>query len=205
MSANDKEVTGFKKFWKVLRWFVLGALLLVIILMVTKPSRPAPEISQDDQKQLSQDFEQKMEHMEEAQQNGETGGHEEFTPEEVNASLTQMSANAEAALGAGAAESADAKIVGINFDGDEATGQFIVHQYGKDIYVTLSGHLSAKDGYANIELTSAKIGNLSVPVSMINPRLQAKMAEPDQHEKLKLPDFIADLRVENGKLVIVEK
>jgi hypothetical protein len=116
-----------------------------------------------------------------------------------------MSANAEAAMGAGAAENADTKIVGINFVDDEATGQFIVHQYGKDIYITLSGHLSAKDGYANIELTNAKIGNLSVPVSMINPRLQAKLAEPDQHEKLKLPDFIADMRVENGKLVIVEK
>jgi uncharacterized protein YpmS len=205
MSANDKEVTGFKKFWKVLRWFILGALVLVIILMITKPSRPAPELSQTDQKQLSQDFEQKMEHMEEAQQNGESGGHEEFTPEEVNASLSEMSANADAAMGAASAEKVDTKIVGINFVDDEATGQFIVHQYGKDIYITLIGHLSAKDGYANIELTSAKIGNLSVPVSMINPRLQAKLAEPDQHEKLKLPEFIADMRVENGKLVIVEK
>lgn len=202
---SDKEVTGFKKFWRVFRWVILSILVLVIILMITKPKPPAPEISAEDQKQLSQDFEQKMEHMEEAQQNGETGGHEEFTPEEVNASISTMAANAEKEMGQGSADAADAKIVGINFEGDEATGQFIVHQYGKDIYVTLSGHLSARDGYANIDLTSAKIGNLSVPVSMINPRLQAKMAEPEQHDRLKLPDFIADLRVENGKLVIVEK
>lgn len=69
----------------------------------------------------------------------------------------------------------------------------------------MSGHISAKDGYANIELTNAKIGNLSVPVALINPRLQQRLAEPEQRERLKLPDFIADLRVENGRLVIVEK
>jgi hypothetical protein len=71
--------------------------------------------------------------------------------------------------------------------------------------VTMSGRLGAKDGYANIELTSAQIGKLSVPVALINPRLQQRLAEPAQHERLKLPDFVADLRVEHGKLVIVQK
>src|ERR1039457_1767875 len=181
-----------KKAWKVIRWIVLVSLVIAIVLMVTKPSRPAPPIPEADKKQLSNQFEQKLERLEQTKASGETGASEQFTPEEVNASLEDMTVNAE-------------KVVGINFVGDQATGQFIVNQYGKDIYVTMSGHLSAKDGYANIELTDAKIGNLSVPVSLINPRLQQRLAEPDQREKLKLPDFIADLRVENGKLVIVEK
>ena len=193
------------KSWKVLRWFILAALIVAIVLMLMKPSRPAPELSKTEQKQLSQDFEQKLEHMEEARSNGESGARAEFTPEEVNAGLTDMAANADKAIAPGPAENVDARIVGINFLGDEATGQFIVHHYGQDFYITLSGHLSARDGYANIEVTNAKIGDLTVPASMINPRLQAKLAEPEQREKLKLPDFVQDLRVENGKLVIVEK
>jgi hypothetical protein len=116
-----------------------------------------------------------------------------------------MSVNAQQAMGPGAAENANMKIVAIDFVDDEAIGQFIVNQYGKDIYITMSAHLGAKDGYANLELTSAKIGNLSVPVSLINPRLQQKLAEPEQRDRLKLPDFVADMRVEHGKLVIVEK
>ena len=194
-----------KKAWKVIRWIVLVSLVIAIVLMVTKPSRPAPPIPEADKKQLSSQFEQKLERLEQTKASGETGATEQFTPEEVNASLEDMTVNAEKAMGPGAADDVKTKVVGINFVGDQATGQFIVNQYGKDIYVTMSGHLSAKDGYANIELTDAKIGNLSVPVSLINPRLQQRLAEPDQREKLKLPDFIADLRVENGKLVIVEK
>jgi hypothetical protein len=194
-----------KKSWKVIRWIVLVSLVAVILLMITKPSRPAPPVPEEAKKPLAQAFEQKLEHLEQTKESGESGATEQFTPEEVNASLEDMTANAEKAMGPGAADDLKTKVVGVNFVGDEATGQFIVNQYGKDIYVTMSGHLSAKDGYANIELTDAKIGNLSVPVSLINPRLQQRLAEPEQRERLKLPDFIADLRVENGRLVIVEK
>jgi hypothetical protein len=194
-----------KKSWKVIRWIVLVALVAVIVLMITKPSRPAPPVPEAAKKPLAEAFEQKLEHLEQTKASGETGATEQFTPEEVNASLEDMSANAEKAMGPGTADDLKTKVVGVNFVGDEAIGQFIVNQYGKDIYVTMSGHLSAKDGYANIELTDAKIGNLSVPVALINPRLQQRLAEPDQRERLRLPEFIADLRVENGKLVIVEK
>jgi hypothetical protein len=34
---------------------------------------------------------------------------------------------------------------------------------------------------------------------------QRKMAEPENREKLRLPDFVASLRVENGELVITQK
>jgi hypothetical protein len=37
----------------------------------------------------------------------------------------------------------------------------------------------------------------------VNDQLQKKMEE--QKDRLKLPDFVADLRVENGQLVIKEK
>ena len=33
-----------KKAWKVIRWIVLVSLVIAIVLMLTKPSRPAPPI-----------------------------------------------------------------------------------------------------------------------------------------------------------------
>ena len=194
-----------KKFWNVVRWFILAGLLLVIVLMLSTPKRPAPRIGGGLQKQLAEQFEQKLEHLEAAKQEGVHGQSETFSAEEVNAGLQDMTANADTMMGTGRADDVEVKIVGVNFIGDEAVGQFIVPRFGRDIYITMSGHLSSRDGYANIELTSAKIGNLDVPVSLINPRLQQRLQEPSQKERLKLPEFIADMRVESGKLVFVEK
>lgn len=190
-----------KDFWNIARWVFLGLLGAVVLLLISKPVNPAPSVPADQHKQLSTQFEEKLGHLEEAKSSGEAGSSEQFDAAEVNAGLNDMTANAQKS---GSSE-ADVRIVGVNFIGDEAVGQFIVNRYGRDLYVTMSGRLSAKNGYATIELTTAKIGRLSVPVSLINPRLQQRLAEPAQRERLKLPDFIADLRVENGKLVIVQK
>jgi hypothetical protein len=192
-----------KKAWAILRWVVTALLVLVIVLMLSKPHPPAPVVAPAEQKQLSTQFEQKLEHLATVRTAGESGASEAFTPGEVNAGLQDMTANA--AKGPSSSEEVPVKVVSVNFIGDEAIGQFIVNRYGKDIYVTMAGHLSAKDGYANIEITQAKIGELSVPSGLINPRLQQRLAEPEQRERLKLPDFVADIRVENGKLIFVEK
>jgi len=40
---------------------------------------------------------------------------------------------------------------------------------------------------------------------LINPTLQGKLSERGSRANLKLPDFISDLRVENGQLVVQPK
>ena len=91
----------------------------------------------------------------------------------------------------------------VSMDGDLVRGQFLTQIAGKDVYLTLAGHLGAKDGYATFQATEAKVGDLSVPVSLVNDALQKKMVE--QHDQLKLPNNVKDLRVENGEMVLVEK
>lgn len=91
----------------------------------------------------------------------------------------------------------------VSMDGDLVRGQFVTQIAGKDVYLTLAGHIGAKDGYATFDATEVKIGNLSVPASLINDVLQKKLAE--QRDQLKLPANVKDLKVENGQLVFVEK
>jgi len=88
-------------------------------------------------------------------------------------------------------------------DGDIVRGQFLTQIAGRDVYVTLGGHLGAKDGYATFDATEAKIGDLSIPTSLVNEALQKKLL--DQRDQLKLPDNVKDVRVENGELVLVPK
>ena len=91
----------------------------------------------------------------------------------------------------------------VGFDGDVVKGQFLTQVAGKDVWVTVAGHLGSKDGYATFEPTQFKVGEMSVPVSLVNDALQKKLAE--QRDQLKLPDYIGDLKVENGELVMKEK
>ncbi len=91
----------------------------------------------------------------------------------------------------------------VSMDGDIVRGQFLTQIAGKDVYLTLAGHLGAKDGYATFDATEVKVGDLSVPASLVNEVLQKKLAE--QRDQLKLPNNVKDLKVENGELVFVEK
>ncbi|HEY6303468.1 MAG TPA: hypothetical protein VIX14_10415 [Terriglobales bacterium] len=91
----------------------------------------------------------------------------------------------------------------VSMDGDIVRGQFLTQIAGKDVYLTLAGHLGSKDGYATFDATEVKVGDLSVPAALVNEVLQKKLAE--QRDQLKLPNHIKDLKVENGELVLVEK
>jgi hypothetical protein len=91
----------------------------------------------------------------------------------------------------------------VSFDGDTVHGQFLTEIAGKDVWITVSGHLSSKDGYAEFEPTEFKVGDLNVPVSLVNPALQKKLAE--QRDRLKLPDNVGGMKVENGELVMQQK
>ena len=91
----------------------------------------------------------------------------------------------------------------VSMDGDIVRGQFLTQIAGKDVYLTLAGHLGSKDGYATFDATEVKVGDLSVPASLVNEVLQKKLAE--QRDQLKLPNNVKDIKVENGELVFVEK
>ena len=91
----------------------------------------------------------------------------------------------------------------ISFEGDLVHGQFLTEIAGKDVWITISGHIGSKDGYASFDPTEFKVGDLNVPVSLVNSALQQKLAE--QRDRLKLPDFVGGMKVENGELVLTQK
>ena len=91
----------------------------------------------------------------------------------------------------------------ISFDRDVVHGQFLTDIAGKDVWITVSGHLGSKDGYATFDPTEFKVGDLDIPISLVNPALQNKMAE--ERDRMKLPDYVGGVKVENGQLVMQQK
>ena len=113
---------------------------------------------------------------------------------------TSLPSSPDVAIGEGQPEVKDYKV---NFEGDVARGQFVTQIGGKDVYVTLAGHLGSKDGYATFDPTEFKIGDLNVPISLVDGALQKKLGE--QRDRLKLPDDVGSIAVQNGQLVATQK
>jgi hypothetical protein len=74
----------------------------------------------------------------------------------------------------------------VTMDGDVVHGKFLTTIAGKDVWVTISGHMGEKDGYATFDPTEFKVGDMNVPVSLVNPALQRKLAE--ERDRLKVPN-----------------
>jgi hypothetical protein len=212
------------KIYRTVRWFVFIGLVLAVGMMLKRPTPAAAPLTAMTVAEKSAEFNSKLESLKSAEEGGTSGTEASFTSDEVNSFIAdstiraaQQAANppSEHPSVEPAAEAvptlSDDEIKAaldktqIAFEGDEVVAQTMVQRYGRNIYVTVRGKLGAKDGYLEFVPTAFKIGALSVPVSLVNDRLQEKLAEPENHEKLKLPAFIADLRIENGELKIKER
>jgi hypothetical protein len=91
----------------------------------------------------------------------------------------------------------------ISFEGEITRGQFLTQIAGKDVYVTLAGRLGSQNGYITFDPTEFKVGELNVPVVLVEGELHKKLAE--QREQLRLPDDVSSIRVEDGELVMTQK
>jgi hypothetical protein len=201
----------------------LVASLMAIILVLKKPAPVAQPQAPAAIAEHAQSFDRKMAEFEQAtQQSASIAASSPSNPEagrtapkaevhinsdEIGAVLAQTLGNA-----GGAALAPDSNIgsaaptikdQSVTMDGDLVHGQFLTEIAGKDVWVTVSGHIGEKDGYATFDPTEFKVGDLSVPVSLVNPALQKKLAE--ERDRLKLPDNVGAMKVQNSELVMQQK
>ncbi|MGH9510511.1 MAG: hypothetical protein ACRD2U_00080 [Terriglobales bacterium] len=212
------------KKWKIDRIISVATLVtsaLALFLVLKKPQPVAPPQPPAVAAANAQSFQTKVEQLEQPKDPGQPPAQVRLNSDEVSAALMQAAStipmsSLQAATGTGlpitVPSSADAAIAPgepevkdyqVNFDGDIARGQFVTKIGGKDVYVTLAGHLGSKDGYATFDPTEFKVGDLNVPISLVNDSLQKKLNE--QKDRLKLPDNVGDMKVENGQLVMTQK
>jgi len=212
------------KWQRIISLATLAISVFTLFLVLHKPAPVAAPISPAATAANAQSFQEKVNRLDQPTATGESGSEVRLTGGELTAAIAQatglLPATAHAPSNANSGSSSSSppspggapefpgavpniKDYQVSMDGDTVRGQFLTQIAGKDVYLTLAGHLGAKDGYATFEATEVKLGDLSVPVSLVNDALQKKLAE--QHDQLKLPNNVKDLKVENGELVFVEK
>ncbi len=208
--------------WKIDRIISVATLvtsLLALSLVLKKPAPVAAPQPAAAAAANAQSFQEKVQQLDQPKEEGQPPAEVRLSSNEVSAALAQAAgqipmaaatqalsglssqiASPDAAVAPGQPEVKDYQV---SFDGDVAHGQFLTQIAGKDVWVTLSGHLGSKDGYATFDPTEFKVGDLNVPVSLVNDALQKKLNE--QRDRLKLPDNVGGMKVENGELVMTQK
>lgn len=208
------------KKWKLDRIISLATLvssIIAIILVLKKPQPVSQPMPPAVAKEKAESFQEKIEQLEQPRPAGQPPMEVHLNADEVSAAIDQAAgalstavpatglpssvpSSADAPLATGQPEIKDYQVT---FDGDVARGQFVAQIGGKDVYVTLTGHLGSKDGYATFDPTEFKVGDLDIPTSLVNGALQKRLTE--QRDRLKLPDDVGSIRVENGELVMTQK
>ena len=191
---------------------IISATILILLigaftLAVKKPVPVSTPQSPTARAEQAQSFETKISQLEQAQAEGRAGEEVRLTADEIRAAFAQSAASTGSQPVTVPVSTGEGlptiEAPQVSFEGDIVKGQFVTEMSGKKVYITVNGRLGAKDGYATFEPTKFKVGDLTIPVSLVHNALQKKLVE--EREKLKLPDYISDLKIENGELVIRQK
>jgi hypothetical protein len=97
------------------------------------------------------------------------------------------------------------KDVQVNMDGDLIEAHIIFNLHGQDLSLDLDGHLVSENGYLKFEPVDGKLGSLPLPQSVLDAAVDKLMSSPENRDKMKLPDDINDVQIENGQAVVSYK
>lgn len=195
----------------------LTGAVITVYQVLSKPQPVAEPLAPEAARTSAVSFDQKLQELYAPRTPDRAPLEVHFTSDEVSAEVTQSltppttqaplskPGNSEPASPDSVVGAGDVKVQSyqVKLDGDIARGQFLTEIGGKDVYVTLAGHLGSQDGYVTFDPTEFKVGDLSIPVSLVNSALQKKLA--DEREQLRLPHGVASLRIENSELVITQR
>lgn len=212
------------KLQRIISFATLAISILTLILVLKRPAPVASPVAPAVAAANAQSFQDKVNQLAKPKEAGQGESEVRMNSGEVSAALAEAAGVLPAITGAANSAASGASPAGlsptgpamqfpgavpnikdyqVSMDGDTVRGQFLTQIAGKDVYLTLAGHIGSKDGYATFDATEVKVGDLSVPAALVNEVLQKKLSE--QRDQLKLPDNVKDIKVENGELVLVEK
>ena len=197
MAQQDARVSN----WKVIRWSVVAFLVLVVLLLMKNPAPITQPMAPDQVRQYSESFETKLQNLADSHARGETDlAH--FSEDEINAEFQKTAQ--EQALKSGQSPS-DVQAWRFSLANDTAVAQTGYSVAGKEVELTIAGKIGISDGYFTFTPTEGRIGSMPMPLSVLKSQLKSKLLTPENRDKLKLPDYISDLRIEDGQLIIAVK
>jgi hypothetical protein len=199
------------KKWKIDRiisLLTLATAVVAVCLAIRKPQPVAPPQTPAMAAANVESFQEKFQQLEKPRDPETPPAEIHITGNEVSAAFADAAGNIPAVAKQLSPDTdlgsmPDIQDKQVTFDGDQAHGQFLVNIAGKNVWLTVSGHIGSKDGYVTFDPTEFKVGDMNIPVSLVNDRLQKRLLE--QRDHMKLPDNVGGVKIENGELVVTQK
>lgn len=214
--AEAKRTSLWKLIFRLARWSTYAVVVVTLVLALHKTPPPPVETNP----QAAARAEQKFEDAERAVANGQSAivrvdetelnsylsSHLELSGKEQAKPATPAEQPADSDGSAPTAQDVEqmrsnVRDFKIQLEDDRVKAYVLFDVHGKDVTLQLEGRLSAQNGYLNFQPVNGRIGSLPIPQSTVESAVRRLMESPENHEKLKLPPQIADLRIENGEVV----
>lgn len=224
------NATPFATIRKIFGWFVLAVLVLTLFLILKQS--PAPNVTTS--LTAAESAERKLDAAAQAAQSGQPA-QVQLDSSELNSYLAQnlqlagskssdpaasstntsSTQQTDSPVSAPATSGADPQTieqaastvedVKVNLDGDLVETYVVFDFHGKDLSLQIDGHLYTQDGYLKFDPVSGKFGSFPLPQSAFQEAVERMTTSPENREKLRLPNNISDIEVENGQVVISYK
>jgi len=227
-TGTARSATGlFRSFYRVFRWICLAGTILVLFLML-RPSSP-PQIESSASAAASADKK-----IEEFQSSAGSGSEQrlEMDESELNAWLSRNLALkrpagsrsripqnteslielAKVATGGQAVTSEElqraqssVRDVRIELLENSLLVYALFDFHGMDLSLVLEGQPLVRDGYIKLEPSRGQLGSLPLMAGTLQSATARIFNSPENKEKFKLPPGIQDIRIEQGRLVVVSR
>lgn len=202
--------------FRVIRWTTYGSALILLILLLHKAAPPPVERNAEAAARVEQKFADVQQavsqgqpatlRMDETELNSYLASHLDFGGGSLANDAPSNAGGA--ASGADNATSQDIRNIQSNVRDvkvqlveDRLKAYVVFDVHGKDMTLRLEGRLGARNGFLRFDPVSGQLGALPIPHSTLRAAVKKMMESPENRDKLKLPDEISDLRIENGEMV----
>lgn len=214
--AETKRTSLWNVIFRLVRWSTYAVVVVTLILALHKTPPPPVETNPQAAARAEQKFEDAARavangqsaimRVDETELNSYLSSHLELSGKEVAKPATPAEQPADSDGSAPTAKDVErmrsnVRDFKIQLEDDRVKAYVLFDVHGKDMTLQLEGRLSAQNGYLNFQPVNGQIGSLPIPQSTLESAVRRLMGSPENREKLKLPQQIADLRIENGEVV----
>jgi hypothetical protein len=226
-SGASKQAGPFRRFFRIFRWFALVGVILAFYFML-RPSTP-PHIAasheaakraeakiEEFQSSIGQGAEYRLE-MDEAELNGwlsenlalkrTTGSGLEQSQASPPSTDQAKPATDDLSAESKALEQLQSSVRDVKIEILEDTVRIyaLFDMHGMDLSLELEGRPAVRDGYVRLEPVRGKLGSLPLMAGTLRSVADRVFESPENKEKFRLPPDIRDVRIEQGRLVVVSR
>jgi len=101
----------------------------------------------------------------------------------------------------GATDAVTVKDMRVKLTDDRLHLYVVLNAHDKDLTLEVETKLHAEAGHVVLNPISAKVGAISVPRSALEAAFQRIMNSPEGSQQLRLPNYLRDIRVADGKII----